>query len=153
MNFESNYKVMPPLRTKEDIKALIKGLKDGTIDVICSDHTPEDIEEKQCEFDHAAFGIINLQTSFSAANTVLIEKLDIADYITKVTSAPRSILGLKNSIIQEGEQANLTLFNPKEKYTLSKSDIVSKSKNTPLIDQELIGKVLGIVNNNTMILA
>lgn len=153
LGFESNYKVMPPLRTKEDIKALINGLKDGTIDVICSDHTPEDIEEKQCEFDHAAFGIVNLQTSFAAANTALSDKLDIANYIEKVTTAPRTILGLKNSIIQEGEQANLTLFNPTEKWVLAKEDIISKSKNTPLIDKELIGKVHGIVNNNTMILA
>jgi dihydroorotase len=153
LSFESNFKVMPPLRTKEDIKALINGLKDGSIDVICSDHTPEDIEEKQCEFDHAAFGIVNLQTSFAAANTALANKLDLSDYIEKVTTAPRAILGLKNSTIQEGEQANLTLFNPNEKWTLAKSDIISKSKNTPLIGKELTGIVIGIVNNKKIILA
>ena len=153
LDFESDFKVMPPLRTKEDIKALINGLKDGTIDTICSDHTPEDIEEKQCEFDHAAFGIINLQTSFAAANTALNGKLELADFIEKITTAPRAILGLKSTTIQEGQQANLTLFNPNEKWTLAKSDIVSKSKNTPFIGKELIGKVVGIVNNNSMILS
>ena len=71
LQFDNNCKVNPPLRTKEDIKALIAGVKNGTIDAICSDHTPEDIENKQCEFDHSAFGMINLQTSFAAANTAL----------------------------------------------------------------------------------
>ena len=153
LDFESDFKVMPPLRTKEDIKALINGLKDGTIDAICSDHTPEDIEEKQCEFDHAAFGVINLQTSFAAANTALNGKMDLTDYIEKITTTPRTILGLKSTTIQEGEQANLTLFNPTEKWSLVKSDIISKSKNSPFIGKELTGKVIGIINNNTMILS
>lgn len=152
-SFDSNYKVCPPLRTKEDIKALIAGLKDGTIDAICSDHTPEDIEEKQCEFDNAAFGIINAQTAFSVANTALLGKLELTEFISKITTTPRNILGLKSSEIKEGSIANLTLFNPNEKWEINKKDIVSKSKNSPFIEKELTGKVFGIVNNNTMILA
>ncbi|MFB0924121.1 MAG: dihydroorotase, partial [Vicingaceae bacterium] len=148
LHFDYHFKVNPPLRTKEDIKALITGLKDGTIDAICSDHTPEDIENKQCEFDHSAFGMINLQTSFSAANTAIKNKLDLAEIISKVTSSPRKILGLKKIEITVGEKANLTLFSPTEKWTINKEDIVSKSKNTPFIGKELTGKVYGIINNN-----
>lgn len=148
LHFDNNCKVTPPLRTKKDIKALVKGLQDGTIDVICSDHTPEDIENKQCEFDNAAFGMINLQTSFAAANTN--GKVNIENLIAKITSGPRTILGLENVDIKVGKKANLTLFNPNEKWVLKKEDIVSKSKNTPLIDRELTGKVYGIVNDNQM---
>jgi len=148
LHFDNHYKVNPPLRTKADTKALIGGLKDGTLDVICSDHTPEDIENKQCEFDHSAFGMINLQTSFSAANTAINGQLELADYIAKISSSPREILGLEKLEIKEGEKANLTLFSPREKWILNKTDIVSKSKNTPFIDKELIGKVYAVINNN-----
>jgi len=86
LHFDNYYKVTPPLRTKADIKALINGVNDGTIDVICSDHTPEDIENKQCEFDHAAFGMINLQTSFAATNTK--GKISIETHIEKITKFP-----------------------------------------------------------------
>lgn len=150
LHFDNHFKVTPPLRTKEDIKSLIAGLKDGTIDVVCSDHTPEDIENKQCEFDHAAFGMINLQTSFSAANTALYGKVPLGRYISKITNSPRQILGIENIELKEGEKANLTLFSPNEKWTLNKEDIVSKSKNTPFINKELTGKVYGIINNNQL---
>lgn len=146
LNFDSLAKVTPPLRTKEDQKALIKGINDGTIDVICSDHTPENIENKQCEFDHAAFGMINLQTSFAVANTT--GKISIEKLIISMTSSPRTILGLKRVTIKEGEKANLTLFNPNKNWALNKNDIVSKSKNSPFIEKELTGKVYGIINNN-----
>jgi dihydroorotase len=148
LHFDNQFKVNPPLRTQEDISALIEGLKDGTIDVICSDHTPQNIENKQCEFDHAAFGMLNLQTSFSATNTATQGKLLLADAIAKITSAPRAILGLTKVEIAEGEKANLTLFSPTEKWTLTKEAIVSKSKNTPFINKELIGKVYGVINKN-----
>jgi dihydroorotase len=150
-DFDSNCKVLPPLRTSDDIKALIKGLKDGTIDVICSDHSPEDIENKQCEFDNAAFGIINLQTSFALANTALKGKLTLEEFIPKITFNPRNLLKLENPEIKEGAMANLSLFDPSAKWSLRKEAIVSKSRNTPLIDRELIGKVYGVINNNQMV--
>jgi dihydroorotase len=146
-HFNSNFKVNPPLRTKQDIKALINGLKDGTIDAICSDHTPEDIENKQCEFDNAEFGMINLQTSFSVANTALNGKLTLNESIAKITTGPREILNLAQPEIKEGELANLTLFSPSAKWSLQKEEIVSKVKNTPLIGKELTGKVYGVLNN------
>ena len=148
LHFDNQFKVNPPLRTQEDISALIEGLKDGTIDVICSDHTPQNIENKQCEFDHAAFGMLNLQTSFAATNTATQGKLPLADAIAKITSAPRAILGLTKVEIAEGKKANLTLFSPTEKWTLIKEAIVSKSKNTPFINKELTGKVYGVINKN-----
>jgi len=150
-DFESNYKVMPPLRTKTDIKALVKGIKDGVIDAICSDHTPEDIENKQCEFDHAAFGMINLQTSFAAANTALSNKLSVEEIIASFTIKPRAILNIASPILKEGEKANITLFSPTEKWNLTKENNASKAKNTPLFDIELTGKVYGVVNNNKVV--
>lgn len=147
-DFNTNFKVMPPLRTKDDINALIKGLKDGTIDTICSDHTPEDIENKQCEFDYAAFGIINLQTSFAVCLTALNGKLELEELIKKITINPRNILQLKQAKIKEGATANITLFNPTGTTTLTKEAIVSKSKNTPFIGKKLRGEVYGVINND-----
>ena len=148
--FDSNLKVLPPLRTKEDIKALIKGIKEGVIDAICSDHTPQDIENKQCEFDHAKFGMINLQTSFAAMNTALNGKVTLAELITTITTNPRTILKLEVPQIEIGEVANLTLFSPTTVTTFGIEDLVSKSKNTPLIGKKLLGKVYGIVNQNKL---
>lgn len=150
-NFDSNYKVLPPLRTKEDQKALIKGLKEGSIDIICSDHTPENIENKKCEFDHAAFGIVNLQTSFAVANTAIKNNLPLADYIEKITIAPRQLLCLTLPEIKENSAANLTLFSPNTETELAANDIVSKSKNSPFIGKKLSGKVYGIINKNKML--
>lgn len=148
--FDSNLKVLPPLRTKEDIKALIKGIKEGVIDAVCSDHTPQDIENKQCEFDHAKFGIINLQTSFAAMNTALNGKITLAELVATITTNPRNILKLEVPKLEVGEPANLTLFSPTTPTTLETSDIVSKSKNTPLVGRKLLGKVYGIVNQNKL---
>lgn len=148
--FDSNLKVMPPLRTKDDIKALIKGLKEGVIDIICSDHTPQDIEHKQCEFDHAAFGIINLQTSFAAMNTALKGKLALDQTIDLITTNPRQTLNLDIPKMEVGEQANLTLFSPTETQVVKTETLVSKSKNSPFIGKTLTGKVYGIVNQNKL---
>ncbi len=152
-HFNNNCKVLPPLRTNDDIKALIAGLKEGTIDAICSDHTPEDIENKQCEFDNAAFGMINLQTAFAAANTATGSKLDLDVLVDKLSISPRKILGIKTPQINEGETANLTLFSPDKMWSLNENEIVSKSKNTPFIGKELTGKVYGVINNNQIFIA
>ena len=148
--FDSNLKVLPPLRTKEDIKALIKGIKEGVIDVVCSDHTPQDIENKQCEFDHAKFGMINLQTSFAVMNTALNGKITLAELVATITTKPRNILKLAVPKFEVGEMANLTLFSPTTPATFETTDLVSKSKNTPLVGKKLIGKVYGVVNQNKL---
>ena len=146
-SFNTNLKVNPPLRSLKDIKALKLGLKDGTIDAICSDHYPQNIENKKCEFDLASFGMINLETSFAAANTVLKDILSIEELISKFTSKPKAILGLKNEAIEEGALADLTLFNPKFKWKYEQEKIVSKSKNSGLLEKTLIGKALAVINN------
>ena len=146
-SFNSNLKVNPPLRSSKDIKALKAALKDGTIDAICSDHYPQNIENKKCEFDLASFGMINLETSFAAANTALKETLSTEELITKLTSTPKAILGLNTEPIEEGTLADLTLFDPELKWTYQKKDIVSKSKNSALTGKTFTGKALAIVNN------
>lgn len=146
--FDSNYKTLPPLREDIDTEALIEGLKDGTIDVICSDHTPQDIEAKQKEFDLAEFGIIGLQTAFPIACTHLKEHIGLEGIVQKMAINPRTILKIDVPVIDENFTANITLFNPEEKWTLTKDMLVSKSKNTPFIGTEFTGKVLGIIHND-----
>lgn len=148
VEFDSNYKTLPPLREDIDHEALIEGLKDGTIDVICSDHTPQDIESKQKEFDLADFGIIGLQTAFPIACTHLREHIGLDGIISKMSINPRTILQLDVPVIENGFEANVTLFNPDEKWTLTEDMLVSKSKNTPFIGTEFTGRVLGIVHGN-----
>jgi dihydroorotase len=149
-NFDTRFKVKPPLRTQDDIAALIEGLRDGTIDAICSDHTPEDIENKQKEFDLAAFGAEGLETAFAAAYTALKEVMPVEQVIEKLTSSPRKILSLAPVKISEGEKANMTLFNPSEKWNVSEKDILSKSKNNPFIGMMLTGKIIAVVNNDRL---
>ncbi|MFK8038020.1 MAG: dihydroorotase family protein [Crocinitomicaceae bacterium] len=144
MQFDSNFKVLPPLRTEKDRQALIGGLKDGTIDMVCSDHTPEDTEHKDLEFDLANFGMIGTQTLFSTINS--IKELSLTEKISVIANNPRAIMGIESPIIEEGNSANLTLFNPELKYILKKDNLASLSKNTPLLDSELRGKALGIIN-------
>ena len=147
--FDTRYKVNPALRTQKDIKALIKGLKDGTIDAICSDHSPEDIENKKVEFDNAEFGMIGLQTAFSLA-CQLENEIGMEGIIEKMAINPRKLLGLNAPEINIEKPANLCLFNPSTKWTLEEKDILSKSKNTPFIGKTLKGKIVGVVNNGIL---
>ncbi len=144
-DFDANLKVNPPLRDMQDIAALRKGLADGTIDVISSDHSPEDTENKVLEFDHAAFGMLGLETAFALANTY--SGLSTEQLVLKLSIQPRSLLGLEVPVIKEGNKANLTLFDPELAWTFSGKDIRSKSKNTPFIGTSFKGKALGIFNN------
>ena len=146
--FDSNYKVKPPLRTNEDIKSLIKGLQDGTIDIICSDHNPQNEESKKMEFEYADFGIINLETSFAVLNTALKSKIGIEQIVEKIAVNPRQILNLEVPVIKEGAKANLTIFDPEKEWVVQEQDLRSKSRNTPFINRKLTGKVIGIINNN-----
>lgn len=146
-DFDTRFKIKPPLRTDDDIEALKKGLKDGTIDAICSDHNPEDIENKQKEFDHAAFGAEGLETAFAAACTAVKDTLTIEQLVQKFSAGPRKITGLHSIKIAEGENANITLFNPSEEWNVSLGDIHSKSKNNPFIGRKLTGKIKAVVNN------
>jgi dihydroorotase len=146
--FDTRYKVSPPLRTETDRKALLKGIKDGTIDIITSDHNPIDIEHKKMEFDTAKNGTIGLESAFGALMTVL----QLETIIEKLT-AGKSIFSIESHSIEEGSKANLTLFNPEPKSIFTKSNILSKSKNSAFLGMEIKGKVYGIVNQRKIILA
>ena len=146
-DFDTNYKLNPPLREKIDNDALIKGLKDGTIDALSSGHLPQDDESKLLEFDHADFGITNLQT-FASQLTQLCKWVDVEDLIAKVTTAPRLVLQLPIPVIEVDEKANLTLFDPNREWRLDEKTNFSKSKNSPWWGQELKGKAVAVFNNN-----
>ena len=147
-NFDTRFKVLPPLRTKKDNKAIIKGLKNNIIDVITSDHNPFEVETKKIEFDNAEFGIIGLETAFGLIYKNLEKHLSINEIIEKISNNPRKILGLNNNSIEEGNKANLTIFNTEIEWTVSEDEIISKSKNSPFIGEKLKGKALAIYNNN-----
>ena len=149
--FDTNYKVNPPLRTKDDIDALKKGIADGTIDVIVSDHAPQDIESKDLEFDHADNGMIGLESCFGVLNMALSSKLSLENIIDTLTKNPRTILGLDALSVKEGAEANLTLFNPTKKYLFGKSHIVAANKNSGIIGKELKGVVIGVINKDKII--
>ena len=146
-SFDSNFKVLPPLRTQTDIDALITGVKDGTIDMVTSDHTPIDIEEKKVEFDHANYGSIGLESAFGALQTVFTTKKTI-DILTR----GKQHFGVEQSVIKVGNTLNVTLFSPNETYTFSKDNIKSRSKNAIFEGATLKGKVHGIISNNKVVL-
>lgn len=143
-DFDTNLKVNPPFRGQEDILALQEGLEDGTIDVVVSDHNPQDEESKNLEFDMADFGIIALETAFSVANTY--SKLPTEKIIEKITNNPRKLLRLENITIKEGGHANLSIFDPTQEWTYESKNIQSKSKNSPFINKKLTGKVIAVIN-------
>ncbi|MBU2938672.1 dihydroorotase [Lacinutrix sp. C3R15] len=146
-NFDTNYKVQPPLRIQKDVDALIEGVKDGTIDMVTSDHNPLNIELKNIEFDYAGYGTIGLESAFGALNTLFSTKKAIS-LLTK----GKDRFGLENTVIAEGNKINATLFNPNTKYTFQKSNIHSKSNNSIFLNTTLKGRVYGIIANNKMIL-
>jgi dihydroorotase len=151
MGFDSNYKLNPPLRTKVDIEALKKGITDGTIDAITSDHRPQDIESKDVEFDQASNGMIGLESAFALLNSNK-GKLKLENIIEALSNKPRSILKITSLKIKEGEPANLTMFNPETDWKFEKKHIYSKSANTPFIGYKFKGKVLGIINKKQLLL-
>ncbi|KQS35810.1 dihydroorotase [Pedobacter sp. Leaf194] len=145
VDFDSNYKVKPPLRSKNDVKALIAGLKDGTIDAIISQHRPEEVEFKNVEFEIAHYGIIALQTVLPL---LLKAGLDTSLIAEKLAINPRKLLNLTVPVIEEGQEANFTVYDPNEKWVYNAASNFSKSANSPLIGRELTGKVTLVFNNN-----
>ncbi len=144
--FDSNWKLLPPLRSPSDTDALLEGLTDGTIDFICSNHTPWDEEAKNLEFPYAEFGMIGLETAFALCRTFLDKKLSVSDLVEKIALAPRRVLGQPVPEIKPGARAELTVFDPDAEWVFGENDIRSKSHNTPFVGQAFKGKVLGIVN-------
>ena len=147
MDFDTNYKVNPPLREKSDNEALIKALKDGTIDVLVTGHVPQDDESKFLEFDLADFGMINLQT-FASQLTSLSKWIEMEDLLEKITSAPRRLLKLEIPKIEIDEKACLTLFDPNAEWMFDKDTNHSKSKNSPWLGKTIRGRAIAVFNNS-----
>jgi dihydroorotase len=151
-NFDTNFKMNPPLRTEEDVEALIGGLKDNTIDCIATDHAPHSLFEKDVEFEKAPNGVIGLETALGVVLTFLYHKghLTLSQIIEKMSINPRRLLGLATIYIQEGEKANLTIFAPNEEWVVDKQYFKSKSKNSPFEGFKLKGKPKYTINNGLL---
>lgn len=146
-NYNTNFKVNPPLRTSTSVKALIEGVKDGTIDMVTSDHNPIAIEEKKVEFDYAAFGTIGLESAFGALNSVFSTKKTI-----DILTGGKRRFGIENASINIGNSCNITLFNPEITYKFENDHIASKSKNSMFIGSQLKGAVYGVIANRKAVL-
>lgn len=143
--FSTAYKVTPPLREESDRQRLLTGLKDDVIDAISCRHLPRTAEEKDLEFDLAEFGASTLQTSFSVLQK-LSKEVSFSKLVEKVTDGPRKILGLAPVKIAEGSEAKLSFFDPQKQWELNAQTNLSKSKNNPMMGQQLEGCAMGIVN-------
>lgn len=143
-NFDSNFKVFPPLRTQADQQALIEGLKDGTIDCISTQHTPLNIDEKNVEFEVADFGIIGLETAFGLLNKKLEHEISKEKLVELLSKNPTEIINQQND--------SFVILNFDEEYIFTEKNIKSKSKNTPYINQTLKGKVKAVFSKGKLII-
>lgn len=153
-SFDTNLRVNPPLRSKEDLSAIVEGLKDGTIDVIATDHAPHTKAEKEVEFDAAPTGMIGLETALGLILTQLIEKshLTLPKAISKITLNPSSILKIKGGIIKLGEMADITIFDPEFEWECNPNEFESKSKNTPFKGWKMKGRVEYVIVSGRIVL-
>jgi dihydroorotase len=146
-SFDSNYKMSPPLRGAEDVEACIAGLRDGTIDVICTDHAPHALEKKMRELDQAPFGIVGLETALGLVVTKLIEPgvLDWPSAIAKLSMNPARVLGINKGTLAVGADADVTIIDPTYEWTVDPARFRSRSKNTPFIGWRLRGRAETVV--------
>ena len=150
-DYDTNLKVDPPLRSREDRDALRKAVMDGTIDCIATHHLPHEVDSKIVEFEYAKYGMIGLETTYAVLNTCL-EKISQERLIQVLCINPRKVFKKEVGGVRENEKAILTLFAPKEKWTVTESNLRSRSRNSPFVGKELIGKVMGIMNKEKLFL-
>jgi dihydroorotase len=153
--YDTRTKMNPPLRSEEDVAAIIEGLRDGTIDVIASDHAPHSKHEKEIVFDEAAFGIIGLETALGLAieNLINANKLSWPRLIELMSADPARILGLKQKgSLSPGCDADITIIDPKKEWVFTKDSVVSKSKNSPFLDWRFVGKTRDVIVGGKVIL-
>ena len=143
LSYDANTKVNPPVREAEDVEAIKEGLKDGTLDCIVTDHAPHHADEKNVEYDLAAFGISGIETSFSLSYTHLVKGgvLTLGQLAERMSGAPARILGLEGGVLKEGGVADIMLADLNEKYVIDSRKFVSKGKNTPFNGSEVYGRV------------
>lgn len=143
VGFNTAAKVNPPLREREDVEEIIKGLADDTIDVIATDHAPHHIDDKNVEFNSAAFGISGFETALPAALTYLVRPghISMMQLVRKMCLNPARILGLNRGSLEKGRAADITIFNPNEEFTVDVNEFKSKGKNSPFNGMKLFGKV------------
>jgi dihydroorotase len=146
LDFDTNYKVLPVLRTENDRLALIDGVLKGIIDTVVSDHRPLDIEEKDLEFDHAGFGTIALQSLFASINTTFGE--NIQQFINALAIKSRQVFGLDLTPVEVNSAVDATLFDTITPWVFTKEINLSKSINSPFIGKEMVGKVHGVLNKD-----
>ena len=140
--YDTNTKMSPPLRSNKDIEKIKEGLKDGTIDIIATDHAPHDITDKQVEYQNACFGIVGLETALPLSLKLVDEKiLSMSDAIRKLTATPAQIFNLDAGNLSIGKEADVLIFNPDIKYSIDVSKFHSKSKNSPFDGWKVKGKV------------
>jgi len=144
-NFDTNFKLLPPLRSEQNRKELIKLLKAGKIHVLSSDHSPEDEEHKKLEFDYANFGMAGIESFFPVVYNTIGDSMDISKLVATFSINPRQILGMDIPEIKEGVKANLTLFSISDNTKFTRKDLKTKGYNFAEIGKELQGKVIGII--------
>jgi len=140
--YNTNAKMMPPLRTEKDVRALLKGLKDGTIDCMVTDHAPHSEEEKESGFENAPFGVIGFETALSLAMELRKEGMTVRQIIALLTAGPARVMGIDRGVVAEGKRADITVFDPDVEWVYSKEEIQSKSKNSPFIGRKMKGRVV-----------
>ena len=146
-NYDTNCKMNPPLRSAQDREAILEGLADGTIEVLCSDHAPHCDYEKEVEFDYAPFGITGLESELALSLMQLYhaKRLSLSDLIAKYTTAPARLLNLKKGTLSVGADADVTIFNPDREWVFEAGSSASKSKNSPFFGWTMKGKALATI--------